>query len=283
MIMEKIITDELLKTYETYLQEEEKAISTINKYLCDLKKLQNFAQGRAIDKKMMVEYKQYLINDRKYAEGSVNSFLVAANCFFKFLGWQELSVKLIRIQKEIFCPVNKYLTKNEYKRLVRTAKEYKNTRLTMILQTICATGIRVSELQFVTVKAVESGCIFIRNKGKSRKAFLPTKLRKQLKYYIHNHHIFAGYVFITSSGRKVDRSNIWREMKAICEKAKVDKQKVFPHNLRHLFAHCFYELERDIAKLADVLGHQNIETTRIYIKSTGEEHLKQLEKMKLIL
>lgn len=283
MMMERIITNELLKAYETYLYEEEKAVSTIKKYICDLKKLQNFTQGREIDKRMMVEYKQYLIGDGRYRESSANSFLVAANCFFQFMGWQDMSVKLFKIQKEIFSPAEQCLTKAEYKRLVRTAMEKKKIRLGMILQTICATGLRVSELQYVTVCSVKNGCISVRNKGKSRKALLPRKLQLQLEHYIDRNHIENGPVFVTSGGHAMDRSNIWREMKKICQSANVDARKVFPHNLRHLFAQCFYALEKDIAKLADILGHQNIETTRIYIKSTGEEHLKQLEKMKLVL
>ena len=283
MMIKRIVTNELLEAYEIHLYEEEKAVATIKKYICDLKKLQNYTQGREIDKRMMVEYKKYLLEDEKYRESSANTFLVAANCFFQFMGWQDISVKLFKIQKEIFSPIEKYLTKTEYKRLVRTAMEQKKIRLGMILQTICATGLRISELKYVTVESVKNGCISVRNKGKSRKALLPRKLQFQLKRYIDRKHIENGPVFVTSGGHAVDRSNIWREMKEICKLADVDDRKVFPHNLRHLFAQCFYALEKDIAKLADILGHQSIETTRIYIKSTGEEHLKQLEKMKLIL
>lgn len=283
MMIKRIVTNELLEAYEIHLYEEEKAVATIKKYICDLKKLQNYTQGREIDKRMMVEYKKYLLEDEKYRESSANTFLVAANCFFQFMGWQDISVKLFKIQKEIFSPIEKYLTKAEYKRLVRTAMEQKKIRLGMILQTICATGLRISELKYVTVESVKNGCISVRNKGKSRKALLPRKLQFQLKRYIDRKHIENGLVFVTSGGHAVDRSNIWREMKEICKLADVDDRKVFPHNLRHLFAQCFYALEKDIAKLADILGHQSIETTRIYIKSTGEEHLKQLERMKLIL
>lgn len=283
MMIKRIVTNELLEAYEIHLYEEEKAVATIKKYICDLKKLQNYTQGREIDKRMMVEYKKYLLEDEKYRESSANTFLVAANCFFQFMGWQDISVKLFKIQKEIFSPIEKYLTKAEYKRLVRTAMEQKKIRLGMILQTICATGLRISELKYVTVESVKNGCISVRNKGKSRKALLPRKLQFQLKRYIDRKHIENGPVFVTSGGHAVDRSNIWREMKEICKLADVDDRKVFPHNLRHLFAQCFYALEKDIAKLADILGHQSIETTRIYIKSTGEEYLKQLEKMKLIL
>lgn len=281
--MKKIITEELLDNFQLYMREGEKSPSTIKKYMCDVRKLQKYAHGKEITKKMMVEYKAYLIEICHYKERSANSFLVAANSFLQFAGWNDLVVKSYKIQCEMFCPDERYLTKEEYKKLVNTAKALGKHRLAMILQTICATGIRVSELKYVTVQTVEKGIVNVRNKGKSRRVFLPKKLRIILKKYIKEHTIAEGCVFITSKGKAVERSNIWREMKAICEKANVDQSKVFPHNLRHLFAQNYYALEKDIVKLADIMGHNNIETTRIYIKSTEAEHLKLLEQMGLVI
>ncbi|MCM1245118.1 MAG: tyrosine-type recombinase/integrase [Roseburia sp.] len=280
--MKKIITEELLEQYETYLYEEEKRPATIKKYVADVRKLQAFAQGQEITKKRMIEFKAYLMEERQYKERSVNSFLVASNCFLQFMGWNDAKVRLNRIQNEIFCQEERFLSKEEYKKLVRTAKQSGKERLAMILQTIAATGMRIGELKFVTVEAVRRGCLEIRNKGKFRKVLLPKQLKISLIKYVKSREIESGMVFITVNGSAVDRSNIWREMKMLCTKAGVREEKVFPHNLRHLFAKCFYELEKDIAKLADVLGHSNIETTRIYIKETGIRHLRQLEKMGMV-
>lgn len=280
--MERIITDELVTQYENYLFEDEKRPATIKKYVSDVRKLQTYACGREISKKLMVQYKSYLLEERCYKERSVNSYLVAANRFLQYMGWGDAVVKLNRMQCELFRSAEKTLTKQEYKRLVKTAQALGKRRLEMILQTICATGMRVGELQFVTVSAVKKGFLEIRNKGKSRKVLISNKLRVNLKRYIRKNGIVSGTVFVTAGGKAVDRSNIWREMKALCLAAGVEQTKVFPHNLRHLFAQCFYELEKDIAKLADVLGHSSIETTRIYIKTPGKEHLKLLEKMGLV-
>lgn len=281
--MQRVITEEMLEAYENYLFEDEKRPATIKKYLGDIRKLQAYAGGREISKKLLVEYKAHFLEEGVYKERSINSFLVSANCFLQFMGWNDAVVKLNRIQREIFSPQEKNLTREEYIKLVRAARSNGKERMGMILQTICATGIRVGELKYVTVQAVKKGILEIRNKGKSRKVLLPNQLLVGLRRYIRENGISRGAVFITSGGRVVDRSNIWREMKSLCRTAGVQSEKVFPHNLRHLFARCFYELEKDIARLADVLGHSSIETTRIYIKSTGEKHLKQLERMGLVL
>ncbi len=281
--MKKIITEELLDHFKLYMGEVEKSPATIKKYVCDVRKLQKYADGKEITKKMMVDYKTELIKKYHYKERSANSFLVAANSFLQFAGWNDLVVKTYKIQCEMFCPDDRHLTKEEYKKLVKTAKDLGKHRLAMILQTICATGIRVSELEYVTVQTVENGILNVRNKGKSRRVFLPKKLRLLLKKYIKEHDITDGSIFITSKGNAVERSNIWKEMKSICEKAGIRKEKVFPHNLRHLFAQNYYALENDIVKLADIMGHDNIETTRIYIKSTEAEHLRLLEQMELVL
>lgn len=280
--MRREITEQILGEYQKYLIEDEKTQATIRKYLCDLRKLMDYATGREIDKTLMREYKDKLLNEDHYKISSINSFIVATNRFLEFMGWQEARVKTYKVQKEIFCPENKYLSKAEYFRLIKTAKITGKKRLVMILQTFCATGIRVSELKYITVEAVRSNSVIICNKGKIRTILLPDDLRKALLYYIAQQGIKKGIVFCTTSGKVVNRSNIWREMKKLCEEAGVDEQKVYPHNLRHLFAHCFYQMKKDIAELADILGHSNIETTRIYIRVTGEEHRKQLNEMKLV-
>ena len=209
--------------------------------------------------------------------------LASINSLFSFLGWYDCKVKAIRLQHQIFCSEDKELTRAEYVRLIRAAKQKKNDRLNLIIQTICGTGIRVSELQFITVDAVRRGEATVNCKGKIRTVFLVKALKKKLLQYAKEKHITTGSIFVTRSGNPVSRTSIWREMKALCKDADVNPAKVFPHNLRHLFARTFYEIEKDIAKLADILGHSSINTTRIYIISTGDEHQKRMEKMKLVI
>ena len=269
--MKRIIKAKMLGSYEDYLKKEEKSKATISKYLCDLRKLVEYADGREISKGLMLAYKDKLLNKDGYKARSVNSFLAAANCFLEFMGWHDLKVKAYKIQQETFCPENKCLSKEEYYRLVEAAKKTGKIRLAMILQTICATGIRVSELAAVTVSSVRGNSVIIHNKGKIRAILLPDELRKELLYYIGRNGIQKGAVFCTASGKAVNRSNIWREMKALCKAADINEEKVYPHNLRHLFASVFYAIKKDIAKLADILGHSSIETTRLYIKATSRE------------
>lgn len=280
--MKRIIKEKMLGQYSAYLKNEEKSKATIRKYLCDLRKLMDYAGGSEVNKEMVLSYKEKLLEKDGYKVSSANSFLVAANCFFEFMGWQDLRVKTYKVQQEAFCPENRYLSKEEYFRLINAAIGMGKKRLAMILQTICATGIRVSELQAVTVEAVKKNSVVIHNKGKIRKVLLPDDLRKELLYYISRKGIQQGIVFCTSSGKAVNRSNIWKEMKALCKMAGVEEGKVFPHNLRHLFASVFYGVKKDIAKLADILGHSSIETTRGYIKATAKEHREQLNQMKLV-
>lgn len=278
----RYITTELLEQYKEHLLEEEKCMATITKYFCDLKKLTDFANGREITKKLMIAYKEYLKKDREYKTSSINSFLVAANRFFEYLKWYDLRVKTCKVQQQVFTPENKDLTKEEYEKLVNTAKRLGKTRIYMILQTICATGIRVSELTSFTVSSVKKGVAEIYNKGKERQILLPKDLQFMLLKYIKTLGIKNGPVFRTSTGKAVDRTNIWREMKKLCKEAGVEEEKVFPHNLRHLFAKTFYEIDKDIAKLADVLGHSSIDTTRIYMRTSSDEHRKQLDLMNLV-
>lgn len=280
--MEQVITEAELEAYSEYLYEEEKSSATIKKYLCDLRKLMEYAKGQEITKKLMIAYKEYLYGEKQYKTSSINSFLVAANRFFEYKGWYGLKVKNYRIQKEAFIPEERDLTEAEYRKLVKTAKKLGNIRMSLLIQTICSTGIRVSELEAVTVAAVKKGTAVLYNKGKERKILIPQKLQMKLLCYIARHQLEEGPVFQTSGGKPLDRSYIWRNMKALCEEADVEKGKVFPHNLRHLFAKSFYEMHKDIAKLADMLGHGSIETTRIYIKTSSAEHRKQLESMGLL-
>lgn len=281
--MKKCITQKNLMEFQRYLYEEEKSPATIYKYLRDLQKLMEFFNDRELNKKEIVSYKEMLKDSGKYQISSINSFLAAWNSFFAFMGWQELRVKTFRVQKKAFMPDNKNLTKQEYQRLVRAAERKGQGRLSLILETICATGIRISELSEITVPCVIRGTANIYCKGKERQILIPRDLQKKLLYYIRKNGLTGGSVFKTSNGKAVDRSNIWKEMKLLCDEAGVDREKVFPHNLRHLFAKSFYQIEKDIAKLADVLGHSNIETTRIYIRTSGCEHRRQLEAMGLVL
>lgn len=278
---QRIITASLLRAFEDHLLEEEKSAATIEKYLRDLRRFRAFSAGRPVTKALVLEYKRML--EQQYAPRSVNSVLGAINTFLRFVHWEELRVKQLRLQKQAYCPDEKELTREEYGALVQAAGKRKNRRLALILQTICSSGIRVSELKFITVEAVVKGEAVVSCKGKIRKIFLVSELRRKLLAYAKEQNLRSGCVFVTRSGRPMDRSNVWREMKALCADAGVSPSKVFPHNLRHLFARIFYGLEKDIAKLADVLGHSNINTTRIYIITTGAEHRKKMENMRLII
>ena len=281
--MKHIITEQLINQFREYLKYEEKSNATIEKYIRDIKKLMDFAGGREITKKLMLEYKENLRINQNYKLSSINSFLIAANRLFGYLEWYGLGVRTYRIQKEAFVSKKINLSIYEYKKLVLAVRRKGNKRLEMIIQTLCSMGIRISELSYITVESVETGEVNIYGKRKQRKALIPEKLQKQLKQYISKNKIKNGVVFCTSSGNAVDRSNVWREMKALKEETHVEGEKIFPHNLRHLFAKTFYKAEKDISKLADVLGHNSIETTRIYIRTTCEEYKKQLDKMELVI
>ena len=277
----KITADDIIK-WETWLWEGEKSAATVEKYLRDVRAFAGFAGENEITKELVIAFKQKLLNDG-YAVRSVNSMLASLNSLFAFLGWHELKVKTVKVQREIFCSEEKELTKAEYERLCRAAQGKRNERLNLILQTICGTGIRVSELPFITVEAVKKGEAIVSLKGKTRTVFLVKPLQKKLLRYVSEQKIKSGAVFVTRTGKPVNRTVIWREMKGLCAEAGVNPQKVFPHNLRHLFARVFYGIEKDIVKLADILGHSSINTTRIYIISTGQEHRRRMEAMRLIL
>lgn len=276
-----MVTIQLIEKYLNHLMEEEKSVATLKKYRHDLNELHNYLQGMLLKKSILIEWKKYLIE--KYAPSTVNSMLIAVNGYLRFFSWHDLSMKLLKIQKPLFSDENKELTREEYARLVMTASKRSNARLSLILQTICATGIRVSELKFITIEAVQTGRTEISNKGKRRVIFLPQQLRKLLRKYAQKHGKISGPVFTTRTGKPLDRSNIWRDMKALCTEAKVAPEKVFPHNLRHLFARTFYSLEHDLSRLADILGHSSIVTTRIYTAESGTVHARQMGRLGLVI
>ena len=280
--MERIITEKTIQEFRVHLKSEEKSKNTVEKYLRDVQAFAAVQNGESVTKEAVIGYKQKLL-ENGYAVRSVNSVLASLNSLFSFLGWHDCRVKTLKVQRQVFCPEEKELTKAEYERLCRAAQSKHNERLNLILQTICGTGIRVSELPFITVEAVKSGEAVVSLKGKTRTVFLVKPLQKKLLRYISEQKIQSGAVFITRTGKPMSRTNIWREMKGLCEQAGVNPQKVFPHNLRHLFARVFYGIEKDIEKLADILGHSSINTTRIYIISTGTEHRRRMESMRLIL
>lgn len=275
------LTPELIQNYLFYQEEQERSTATIQKYTHDLTELYLYLNGQPLNKSVLIGWKQKLTET--YAPATVNSMLTAVNGYLSYMGWPELRVKLLKIQKSLFLDEQKELTRREYIRLVQTAEREGNERLSLVIQTICATGIRVSELRFITAEAVCCGRAGITNKGKRRTVFLPNKLRRLLKQYLKKKKITAGAVFVTRTGNPLNRSNIWRDMKALCERAGVDSDKVFPHNLRHLFARTYYSMERDLSRLADILGHSNVSTTRIYTAESGATHAKQMERMDLIV
>ncbi|MBE6113464.1 MAG: integrase [Erysipelotrichaceae bacterium] len=277
---EKTVTYHDLNDFCAFLALEEKSKATIEKYRRDVKAFIEYAYNIPITKVLVVEYKRHL-EANKYAIRSINSMLASVNSFLKFISLPDCVVKSLRVQKQTYCSESKELTKSEYMRLLSAANN--NDQLSLILQTICSTGIRVSELKYFTVEAIKNGEIEIRLKGKIRTILVPSSLRKRLLTFALKKRIGKGCIFITRNGNPLDRSNIWSQMKKLYQKAHVAASKVFPHNLRKLFARTFYTIEKDIAKLADILGHSNIETTRIYIMTTCTEHRRKIEKLGLVI
>ena len=275
------VTAARIDRYIADLKEQERADATVRKYTRDLTAFCAYLAERPLTKEVLIEWKQQLT--ATHAPASVNAMLAAVNGYLKFFGWSDLCVKPLKIQRSLFLEESKELTKAEYARLVEAAGRKENERLSLVIQTICATGIRVSELKFITVAAVQSGRAEISNKGKLRLVFLPEKLRKLLKKYVQKQKKTAGAVFTTRTGKPLDRSNIWRDMKALCVSAGVAPEKVFPHNLRHLFARTFYSLEKDLSRLADILGHSSVNTTRIYTAESGAVHARQIERLGLVV
>ncbi|MDO4344891.1 MAG: tyrosine-type recombinase/integrase [Eubacteriales bacterium] len=279
--MENRMTAAKIEEFHAKLIEDEKSEATIAKYLRDLGTFFAFVGKEAVTKETAVRYKEYL--KEQYKPASVNSMLAAMNRFFREMGWMECVVKALKIQREAFRPKERELSKEEYFRLLEAAKQKQNIRLYLLMQTLCSTGIRVGELPFITVEAVRCGRATVSLKGKTRTVLLSNALRRELNHYIKERSLKSGSIFITKSGRPMDRSNILHEMKALCDEAGVERRKVFPHNLRHLFACLFYQREKDICRLADLLGHSNINTTRIYTCVSGDEQERQIERLGLVV
>lgn len=278
--MKERMDEQDIQAFEGYLRREEREESTRKAYLRNVRAFAEWLDGRPIDKEMAVAWKEQL--RERYAPATVNVMLAAVNAFFAFLGRVDCRVKALRVQRRVFREQRRELTRREYELLVAAAEKTGKPRLALLMETICSTGIRVSEVKYITLEAVRKGCAEITLKGKVRTILLPGKLCRKLKKYAENQKIASGEIFLTRGGKSMGRRQIWAEMKSICGAAGVDPGKVFPHNLRHLFATLFYHVCRDIVKLADVLGHSSIETTRIYLLTTGAEHSKTLEKLRLV-
>lgn len=275
------LTPERIDAYETHLRREERALGTIEKYLRDLRAFARWLEDGPVTQEAVAAWKASLCG-RGYAPVTVNSMLAALNGCFDFLGWSGLRVKFLKIQRRLFRDTDRDLTRPEYDCLIQTARSLGRERLALLMETICATGIRVSEVQYITVEAARRGKAEISLKGKIRTILLPGKLCRKLLKYARKNKIASGELFLTRSGKRLSRRQIWAEMKRLCRAAGVAPSKVFPHNLRHLFATAFYKSCKDIVKLADVLGHSSVETTRIYLLSTGAEHARHLERLGLV-
>lgn len=279
--MEKhILTAEQITAYGCWLCQEERASGTMEKYLRDIRNFFAWLDGRSVTKEIVTEWKEQLQTEK--AASTVNGALAALNGLFRFLGWEDCRVRFLKVQRRLFRDSKRELTRNDYERLITTARERGQDRLALLMETICATGIRVSEVPYITVEAAQQGRTEISLKGKIRTIILPAKLCRKLLKYAKKNKTASGEVFLTRNGKPLSRRQIWAEMKTLCKYADVEPSKVFPHNLRHLFATAFYRACKDIVKLADVLGHSSIETTRIYLLTSGVEHQRQLDRLGLV-
>lgn len=278
--MQRSITRNSINDYKQYLLMAEKAHATITKYINEVERLSEYLEHSALNKCALLEYRETLAEN--FSSRTVNTKLAAINGYLSFIGADEYKVQLLKVQRKAFIAENRELSAAEYKRLVNAADASGNDRLSLVMQTICATGIRISELSYITTDAIEKHHTEIRLKGKSRTVLIPNKLCKKLAEYAARQHIDSGVIFRTKSGRPLDRANIFHDMKRICDAAHVERSKVFPHNLRHLFARAFYSIEKNLSHLADVLGHSSIETTRIYVAASSRQYERMLDKMKLI-
>lgn len=275
------LTSNHIAAFERYLRQEERAAATIEKYLRNLQEFTVFLAGAPVSRESAANWKESLLSSG-LAPVTINSKLSALNSLFRFLGWEECRVKFLRIQRRTFREQNRELTRGEYLRLLDAARSLGRTQLELLMETICSTGIRVSEVRYITVEAAQKGQAVIQLKGKIRTILLPGKLCRKLLKFAHEQKTVSGELFRTGDGKVLSRKQIWREMKALCSRAGVESSKVFPHNLRHLFAKTFYRICRDIVKLADVLGHSSIETTRLYLLTAGAEHARFLERLALV-
>lgn len=279
--MEKyILTSEQIAAYSRWLQEEERSAATLEKYLRDIRAFAAWMDGENVTKETVTGWKEHLVAEQR-AASTINAALSALNGLFQFLGW-DIRAKFLKVQRRSFRDPARELSRNDYEALITTARKRGQDRLALLMETICATGIRVSELRYLTVEAAEKGCAEISLKGKIRTILIPTKLCRKLLKYAKKQKTVSGEIFLTKNGRPLTRRQIWAEMKRLCIYAGVEPGKVFPHNLRHLFATAYYRVYKDIAKLADMLGHSSIETTRIYLLSSGAEHQRQLDRLGLV-
>ena len=279
--MDNIITTERIDAYCLSLLADERSAGTISKYRHDLTAFSRWLGGRIVTKETAADWKTHLLNSG-YAPRTINSMLAALNSFFRFMDW-HIKVRFLKIQRQLFREASRELRRSEYDRLLAAAREHGQERLALLMETLCATGIRISELQYITLEALRCGRADISLKGKIRTILIPRKLAKKLLAYARAAGIRGGEIFRTRTGRGLSRRQVWYELKRLCRAAGVAASRVFPHNFRHLFAQTFYRATRDIAKLADVLGHSSIETTRIYLVTTGEEHQRQLDRLGLVL
>ncbi|MCC8150399.1 MAG: tyrosine-type recombinase/integrase [Lachnospiraceae bacterium] len=279
--MEIIITEHIIAEFVHNLKEDEKSKATIEKYSSILRKLMLWLDGRNFGKQQLTDYRDYLLQSQ--TASTVNGVLSAVNSWMTYAGIEGCRIRHLKVQRRAFCSVKKEISRGEYNKLLHTAKRHGNERLYYAMETICSVGIRASELKYITVEAVERGRADIDLKGKNRTILLPEKLCRKLKRYAGKHKITSGPIFLSRNGNAMSRKQVWTEMKSLCGSADVDAGKVFPHNLRHLFARCFYKATHDVAKLADVLGHSSMETTRIYLVTSGEEHIRVLDSLQLVL
>lgn len=275
-----ILSGKLLKMYIQYLREQERSESTIKSYQRELMSLQLYLDERPITKDILLAYKTMLTS--QYSPSTCNVTISALNSYLKYMGRPNLMLNPLKIQRQIYEPADKELTRREYDKLIRAANINGQEKLSLIIQTICSTGIRISELQYISVESLKEGKTLVTNKGKSRVVFIPTQLQRVLKKYVINSNISSGPIFATRSGKPIDRSNIWASMKKLCNIAGVNPQKVYPHNLRHLFARTYYNQYHDLSRLSDLLGHTSINTTKIYTMETGAVHARQIAALGLV-
>ena len=278
---ERVITKATIEQFEAYLHKEERSNGTVDNYIRNVRELATWLAGQAVTKEQLVAWKDAL-QAKRLQPTTVNAKLAAIGCFLRVMGWQDCQVRFLRVQRRVFREKEKELTREEYEKLLAAAQQQGSARLALLLETICATGVRVSEVQYITVEAARRGRVDVTMKGKIRTILIPNKLCRKLLKYAKQTKTASGKIFLTRNGTALSRKQIWAEMKSLCQAAGVSPGKVFPHNLRHLFATVFYRACHDIVKLADVLGHSRIETTRIYLVTTGFEYAKQLEQLGLV-
>lgn len=275
------ITEQLIEGFRRYLENEERATGTIDKYIRDVKRFAKWLNGEALTKNLVVEWKEFLVQQH-YSPTTINSMLAALHGFFKYAGVRDCNVKFLKVQRRMFREQNRELSREEYQKLVSTAKGSGKERIALLIEAIGATGIRVSETKYLTVEAAKCGRADIALKGKIRTILIPAQLSRKLLKYAKKQKIESGEIFLTRNKTSLSRKHIWAEMKALCRLAKIEKTKVFPHNLRHMFARAFYRASKDIVRLADVLGHSSVETTRIYLLTTSREYMYWLDRLQLV-